>query len=99
VNEKDKEAAEWHSAASFQQPRFLPTPAMREVGSWPILLQKSAAMDLAAGPFVEPRSEALALTHFTQLRRDATLRDAQSLSRWRSCDQRCKPPQILGDGG
>jgi hypothetical protein len=64
-----------------------------------ILLQKSAAMDLAAGPFVEPRSEALALTHFTQLRRDATLRDAQSLSRWRSCDQRCKPPQILGDGG
>ncbi|WP_247398103.1 hypothetical protein, partial [Bradyrhizobium sp. 76] len=35
-------------------------------GFWPILLQKSAAMDLAAGPFVEPRSEALALTHFTQ---------------------------------
>ncbi|UPJ71067.1 hypothetical protein [Bradyrhizobium sp. 187] len=33
----------------------------------PILLQKLAAMDLAAGPFVEPRFEALALTHFTQL--------------------------------
>jgi hypothetical protein len=32
-----------------------------------ILLQKLAAMDLAAGPFVEPRFEALALTHFTQL--------------------------------
>ena len=36
------------------------------------LLQKLAAMDLAVGPFVEPRSEALALTHFTQLRRYAT---------------------------
>ncbi|MET4484436.1 hypothetical protein ABIB66_009008, partial [Bradyrhizobium sp. F1.13.3] len=30
------------------------------------MLQKLAAMDLAAGPFVEPRFEALALTHFTQ---------------------------------
>jgi len=38
-----------------------------EVSKWPILLQKLAAMDLAAGPFVEPRFEALALTHFTQL--------------------------------
>ena len=44
----------------------------RQVSYGPILLQKSAAMDLAAGPFVEPRSEALALTHFTQLRRYAT---------------------------
>src|SRR3954454_8795108 len=43
-----------------------------EVRKGPILLQKSAAMDLAAGPFVEPRSEALALTHFPQLRRYAT---------------------------
>ncbi|MCK1453166.1 hypothetical protein IVB36_20250 [Bradyrhizobium sp. 35] len=38
-----------------------------EVSYGPILLQKLAAMDLAAGPFVEPRFEALALTHFTQL--------------------------------
>ncbi|MGY4348987.1 hypothetical protein ACVWXM_005454 [Bradyrhizobium sp. GM7.3] len=38
-----------------------------KVGDGPILLQKLAAMDLAAGPFVEPRFEALALTHFTQL--------------------------------
>jgi hypothetical protein len=38
-----------------------------EVSHGPILLQKLAAMDLAAGPFVEPRFEALALTHFTQL--------------------------------
>ncbi|OSI53071.1 hypothetical protein BST67_09855 [Bradyrhizobium canariense] len=43
------------------------TCCVRQVGYGPILLQKLAAMDLAAGPFVEPRFEALALTHFTQL--------------------------------
>jgi hypothetical protein len=29
----------------------------------------------------------------------ATLRNAQNLSGWRSRDQRCEPPQVLGDGG
>src|SRR5438552_14850270 len=29
----------------------------------------------------------------------STLRDEQSLSGWSSRDQRCKPPQVLGDGG
>jgi hypothetical protein len=29
----------------------------------------------------------------------STLRGAQSLSGWWSRDQRCKPPQVLGDGG
>ena len=30
--------------------------------------------------------------------RNSTLRDAQSLSGWWSSDQRCEPPQVLGNG-
>ena len=28
-----------------------------------------------------------------------TLRDTQNLCRWRACDQRCEPPQVLSDSG
>jgi hypothetical protein len=55
-----------HAIAAFGQKLPLGSrPAQVRNGT--ILLQKLAAMDLAAGPFVEPRFEALALTHFTQL--------------------------------
>lgn len=51
---------------------------------WPLGLKLRAALG-SAGP------DAFYAT--------STLRGAQSLSGWRARDQRCKPPQVLGDGG
>jgi hypothetical protein len=64
---------------------------------WQILLQKSAVSDDVVRPFhlgrrgSAPDPGALYATF--------TLRNAQNLSGWRSRDQRCEPPQVLGDGG
>ena len=63
----------------------------------PILLQKSAVTDDVVRPFhlgrrgLAPDADALYATF--------TLRNTQGLNGWRSRNQRCKPPQVLGDGG
>ena len=62
----------------------------------PILLQKSAVTDDIVRPFqlgrrgLVPDPDALYATF--------TLRSTESLSGWWSSDQRCEPPQVLGDG-
>jgi len=60
------------------------------VGFWQILLQKSAVTDDVVRPFhlgrrgLDPDADALYATF--------TLRNTQSLSGWRSRNQRCEPP-------
>jgi hypothetical protein len=69
----------------------------RQVRYVPILLQKSAVTDDVVRPFhlgrrgLAPDADALYATF--------TLRNTQGLNGWRSRNQRCKPPQVLGDGG
>jgi hypothetical protein len=73
-----------------------PKPIGPDVSFGSILLQKSAAADgrsvvsLGAAGYDPAGPDALYAT--------ATLRDAQSLSGWWSSDQRCEPPQVLGNG-
>src|SRR3954447_19719762 len=67
------------------------------VSKVPILLQKSAVTDDAAGAFhlgrrgLVPDPGALYAT--------LTLRNAQSLSGWRPSDKGREPPQVLSNGG
>jgi hypothetical protein len=62
-----------------------------------ISLQKSATADgrsaisLGAAGVDPPAPDALYAT--------PTLRNTQRMAGWRSSNQRCQPPQILGDGG
>jgi len=64
---------------------------------WPILLQKSAVTDDVVRPFqlgrrglVPRRRRSLRNSYATQY---------QSLSGWRSRNQRYEPPQVLSNGG
>jgi hypothetical protein len=60
---------------------------------WQILLQKSAAADGRLGIWLRAAGiDPPALTPYAT----PTLRDAQSMSGWRSRNQRREPPQVLG---